>query len=110
MATGEKIGTATCRVVVAVVALATLMVAMIDAPFWPLSLTGELVVVATCVCVSLWIIAHLWITQRADSFVAKFAWSLLLLVFPIVGWLFYAAFYRPPKALYDGDHYESGLG
>lgn len=99
----------TFRVIVGGMAPAILSVAMIDAPSWSLALTGELVVVATCVCVSLWIIAHLWMTRRADSFVAKLAWSLLLLLFPVAGWLFYAGFYRPPKAIYDGDHYESGL-
>ena len=76
--------------------------------FW--SSTGELVVVATCVYVSLCIIAHLWIRRRGDSVITKSAWSLVLLFFPVIGWLFYAAFYRPPKPRYDGDHYESGLG
>ena len=76
---------------------------------FPLSPTG-LFVVAAWLFISLCIIARLWVTRRADPIGRKLVWSVIVLLLPMLGWLFYAAFYQAPKPLYDGDHYESGLG
>ena len=52
---------------------------------------------AVCVFVSVCLIAQLWVTRRRDSTLRKIFWSLVLLV-PIVGWIFYGGFYRPPES------------
>jgi uncharacterized RDD family membrane protein YckC len=62
-----------------------------------LSSTAWIAVLATLIWISLCIVAHLWIARRGDSVVYRLVWSLVVLLFPIMGWLFYAAFYRPPK-------------
>ncbi len=72
--------------------------------------TTELIIFGVCEFVSLCIIVRLWLTRGADPTGRKLVWSLILLLLPVLGWLFYAAFYQAPKPLYDGDHYESGLG
>jgi hypothetical protein len=48
--------------------------------------------------VSLCMIGRLWLLHRRDRVFTKVVWSLVLLV-PLFGWLFFAAFYRPPEAL-----------
>ena len=56
------------------------------------------------ICVGLWafvglcLIARLWTLHRRDRIISKVVWSIILLL-PIFGWLFFAAFYRPPDAL-----------
>jgi hypothetical protein len=65
------------------------------------------IALAICLWISLCLIARLWITQRSDALVRKFAWSIVLLV-PLVGWLFYSAFYHPPARV-DGAGVEHGL-
>ena len=72
--------------------------------------TTELIIFGVCEIVSFCIIVRLWLTRGADPTGRKLVWSLILLLLPVLGWLFYAAFYQAPKPLYDGDHYESGLG
>ncbi len=52
---------------------------------------------AISVSISLCLIANLWIRRRSDSLGRKLSWSIILLV-PVIGWLFYAAFYHPPEA------------
>ncbi len=81
---------------------------MIDASFWD-SPAGT-TVVAVCLLISAFLVVRLWVVRRADPAGRKLIWSIILLLLPVLGWLFYAAFYQAPKPLYDGDHYESGLG
>src|SRR5712672_1345310 len=49
-----------------------------------------------CEGFSLCLIARLWVARRKLSVIQKLAWSVVLLV-PIVGWLFFAAFRQPPE-------------
>jgi hypothetical protein len=57
--------------------------------------------------VSLCLIARLWLLHRRDRVVAKLVWSLALCI-PLFGWIFFAAFYRPPEALGWTGHAEHG--
>ena len=57
--------------------------------------------------VSLFLITRLWVAHRRDRIVAKLAWSLVLCI-PLLGWIFFAAFYRPPEALNWTGHAEHG--
>jgi hypothetical protein len=57
--------------------------------------------------VSLCLIARLWVVHRRDRIVAKLVWSLVLSI-PFFGWIFFAAFYRPPEALDWTGHAEHG--
>jgi hypothetical protein len=57
--------------------------------------------------VSLCLIARLWVVHRRDRIVAKLVWSLVLSI-PLFGWIFFAAFYRPPEALDWTGHAEHG--
>ncbi len=81
---------------------------MIDMAFW-YSPTGFFVVV-TWWSISLCIIARLWVTRRVDPIGRKLVWSVILLLLPLLGWLFYAAFYQAPKPVGNGYHQYSGLG
>jgi hypothetical protein len=45
--------------------------------------------------VSLLLVICMWVLKREDSFWKKFIWTIILFV-PLLGWLFYAAFYNPP--------------
>jgi hypothetical protein len=60
-----------------------------------------------CEGFSLCLIARLWITRRRMGVFRKLAWSLVLLV-PIVGWLFFAAFSPAPQRDEHGGHVEHG--
>ena len=68
--------------------------------------TAAVVMVATCVFISLCLVARLWVLRPRDSIARKIVWTLILLV-PLVGWLFYGAFYRPPTYAHGG-HVEHG--
>ena len=57
--------------------------------------------------VSLCLIARLWVIHRRDLVIAKLSWTVVLLV-PLLGWLFFAAFYRSPEALGWTGHAEHG--
>jgi hypothetical protein len=65
-----------------------------------------IIVLASCLFVSLCLIARLWFTRRRDSALRKILWSIMLLV-PLLGWLFYAAFYHAPEPG-PGGHVEYG--
>lgn len=64
---------------------------------------------AAGVLVSLCLIAHLWLTHRGDSTLRKLLWSFVLLA-PLVGWVFYGGFYRPPSPDANAGHVEYGRG
>ncbi len=70
---------------------------------WRLSLASLIV----CEGFSLCLIARLWITRPKVSAIRKLFWSLILLV-PIVGWLFFAAFCPAPARDEHGGHVEYG--
>jgi hypothetical protein len=54
------------------------------------------VIAAACVFVSLSLIARLWVTHSSASVLKKVVWSILLLV-PLLGWIFYCAFFQVPS-------------
>jgi uncharacterized membrane protein YhaH (DUF805 family) len=60
-----------------------------------------------CFGISLCLIARLWVRERHDTTLRKFAWSLVLVV-PIFGWLFFAAFYHAPRRSANEGHVEYG--
>jgi hypothetical protein len=60
-----------------------------------------------CEGFSLCLIARLWLTRRKMGVVRKLAWSLVLLL-PVVGWLFFAAFCPAPGRDEHGGHVEHG--
>jgi hypothetical protein len=68
-------------------------------------LAGTLLIV--CEGVSLCLIARLWFTRPKLSAVRRLAWSVVLLV-PIVGWLFFTAFRHPPARDENEGHVEHG--
>ena len=62
---------------------------------------------AVCLTVSLCLIARLWLLHSSDSFVGRLIWSGVLLV-PILGWLFFAAFHHSPDRIAGDGHSEHG--
>ena len=50
---------------------------------------------AFCLWISVSLILHLWFVHRRESFAKKVLWSFVLL-FPLLGWLFYAGCFRIP--------------
>ncbi len=62
---------------------------------------------AVCLAVSLCLIARLWLVHRTEGVVSRVVWSAVLLL-PIFGWLFFAAFHRPPVQLAGDGHAEYG--
>ena len=56
---------------------------------------------------SLCLIARLWLTRRKMRVIRKLAWSVVLLV-PVVGWLFFAAFCPAPGRDEHGGNVEHG--
>jgi len=60
-----------------------------------------------CEGVSLCLIARLWLMRRKMGVVRKLAWSGMLLV-PVIGWLFFAAFCPAPRRDEHGGHVEHG--
>jgi hypothetical protein len=59
--------------------------------------TSSIIIFASSVFVSLCLIARLWVVHRTDSILAKALWSIVLLI-PLLGWIFYGGFYHPPDA------------
>jgi uncharacterized membrane protein len=57
--------------------------------------------------VSLCLIARLWVFHRRAGTISKLVWSIVLLI-PLFGWLFFAAFHRVPEALSWTGHAEHG--
>jgi hypothetical protein len=55
---------------------------------------GEKIALAVCLIISGYIIARLWLNHRSEKFIYKLLWSIVLLM-PVVGWVFYGAFYTP---------------
>ena len=70
---------------------------------WKLAVASLIV----CEGFGLCLIARLWFRYRKMSAVRKIAWSAVLLV-PIVGWLFFAAFRQPPERDENAGHVEHG--
>jgi hypothetical protein len=68
--------------------------------------TAAVVIGAVCAFVNLCLIARLWVVHPRDSIARKIVWTLVLFV-PLLGWIFYGAFYRPP-AYAPGGHVEYG--
>ena len=65
---------------------------------------------AICWLISLYLVVRLWLTRRADPIGRKVIWSIILLLMPVLGWIFYAGFYEAPKPVGNGHHQYSGLG
>jgi len=55
---------------------------------------GERVFLTFCLCVSLILVARIWIFHRHDKLLKKIFWSALLML-PLLGWALYGAFYSP---------------
>ena len=51
---------------------------------------------AASALVSASLILCLWIRHRRDSLFKRCLWSLVLLV-PVIGWIFYGGLYQPPS-------------
>jgi len=51
---------------------------------------------AVWAAISVFLIMHLWLKHRQESRRKKLLWSLILLM-PVVGWVFYGGFYNPPE-------------
>ena len=62
---------------------------------------------AVCLTVSMCLIARLWIVHRRAAVISRLVWSLVLLV-PVLGWLFFAAFFNAPRRLAGDGHAEHG--
>jgi hypothetical protein len=60
---------------------------------------GEKLALVWCLGISLCLIGRMWLKDRDAHWSKKLCWSLVLCV-PLVGWVFYGAFYRP---LPEGD-------
>ena len=45
--------------------------------------------------ISVALIVSLWVRYRHDHVLKRLGWSLVLLV-PVIGWVFYGGLYRPP--------------
>jgi hypothetical protein len=56
------------------------------------------VIAGICAFVSLSLITRLWVLHRRARTMSKIVWSVVLLL-PVFGWLFFAAFYRAPASL-----------
>jgi hypothetical protein len=69
--------------------------------------TIGVVTAGICAVVSLCLIARLWFLHRRARAISKIVWSIVLLI-PVLGWLCFAAFYRPPEALGWTGHAEHG--
>ena len=54
-------------------------------------------VLLACETVSVALIVSLWFRHAQDKTLKKLFWSLILLI-PVIGWLFYLAFYVPPSS------------
>lgn len=65
-----------------------------------------MLVAAVCLSVSLCFVVHLWLARRGDPVIGRGVWTVILLV-PLLGWLFYLAFYRAPGRTHGG-HAEHG--
>ena len=81
---------------------------MIEPSFW-YSQTGA-TLLAICWLISLYLILRLWLARRADPIGRKLIWSLILLLLPVFGWIFYMGFYKASKPMHEGHHVYSGLG
>ena len=65
------------------------------------------IVLAICLTISLCLIARLWVTHWGDPVISKLVWSAVLLL-PVLGWLFFAAFHHAVAATAHGGHVEYG--
>jgi hypothetical protein len=81
---------------------------VIDPSFW-YSSTGT-ALLALCWLISLYLVLRLWRVRHADPKGRKIVWSIVLLLFPVFGWILYAGFYKAPKPVGNGHHQYSGLG
>jgi len=86
------------------------MISDTDTPMIDLLMAHQalgVIAIAACVFVSLCLIARLWVLRRSESVLSRLVWSFVLLL-PILGWLFYAAFYRAPERSEHEGHVEHG--
>ena len=81
---------------------------MVDPTFWS-SISG-IAIVVVCGIISIAIIARLWLTRRFDPVWPKLIWSLIILFFPVVGWMLFVGLYRAPGPHGEGDPYYHHLG
>jgi hypothetical protein len=66
-------------------------------PMFPPTATlshNEKIALGLCLIFSAYLIARLWRMHTHDRFSRKLLWSLILLV-PVIGWVFYGAWYTP---------------
>jgi hypothetical protein len=57
---------------------------------------AAVVIAAACAFISLCLIARLWVVHSESSTLRKLVWSVVLFV-PLLGWIFYCAFFHPPS-------------
>jgi hypothetical protein len=69
---------------------------------------NEKIAFAVCLGISATLILHMWCVHVRDGFLKKCFWSLILLV-PVLGWVFYGGCYTPlsprgdsPGPFFDG--------
>ncbi len=55
---------------------------------------SEKIILWVCFYVSVCLILRMWLREKKERFGKKVFWSLVLLL-PVIGWVFYGAFYRP---------------
>jgi len=55
-----------------------------------------LLLVAVWAWVSLSLLSRMWVVHRRTGLLKKLFWSVVLLV-PLLGWIFYGAFFQPPS-------------
>ena len=62
--------------------------------------------------VTLLLVVHLWAKHATDTLLSKVFWTLILLL-PMIGWVFYWIFYAPPPVQGGADRAQeesNGLG
>ena len=67
----------------------------------------RVVLLIVCESVGLCLVTRFWVMRRKLGVLHKLAWSVVLLV-PVVGWLFFAAFRQPPERDENAGHVEHG--
>jgi len=55
-----------------------------------------LLLVAVWAWVSVSLLGRMWVVHRRTGLLKKLFWSVVLLV-PLLGWIFYGAFFQPPS-------------
>lgn len=62
-----------------------------------------------CWLINVYLVVRLWRVKRADPIGRKLIWSVILVLLPILGLIFYAGFYQAPKPCSHEKDDSSGL-